>query len=108
MVSACLPSLRPLFARALWGRAQRPTASPKNLTASWRRENTKDSNDGSFNRLPETWNNVAVHGGHTVGSEEYEIGDTRPSPPLGGIMVKTTVTVIQEIHERLTYHDDLF
>ncbi len=51
---------------------------------------------------------MAVHGGHTVGSEEYEIGDTRPSPPLGGIMVKTTVTVIQEIHERLTYHDDLF
>jgi len=76
------------------------------LAASWRSGNVKDSHDGSFNRLPETWNNVAVHGGRAAGSEEYEMGDTRHRPPLKGIMVKTTV--VQEIHERLTYHDELF
>lgn len=49
---------------------------------------------------------MAVHGGRAAGSEEYEMGDTRHRPPLKGIMVKTTV--VQEIHERLTYHDELF
>ena len=52
VVSACLPSLGPLFARVLWRRARQPTAksqlSHKSPTASW----------------------------------ECEIWDTRPSAPL--------------------------
>ena len=51
---------------------------------------------------------VSVHGGHGVGGEEYEIGESssQPSAAFKGIMVETTV--VQEIHERLNYHEELF
>lgn len=78
VVSACLPSLRPLFARVLWEGFSRPEVKPqpsqRSLAASWRSATLKDSYDGSFNRLPDWSNNVAVQGGTGTGSEEYEIG----------------------------------
>ena len=87
--------------------------SSRSLASSWRNTNLKDSRDGSFNRLTETsagswgWtNNVAVYGGEEAGGEEHELENTRPVLPSVGIMVKTTV--IQTIHERLNYHEELF
>ncbi len=121
VTSACLPSLRPLFARALWIGSDKAKMSSQSshmgLASSRPNGKGKHSYDGSFNRLPEAsggswgWSNniaVAVHGGHGAGSEEYEIGEADPQPnaPLKSIMVKTTV--VQEIHERLNYHDELF
>ena len=87
------------------------------LTSSWRNGKGKDSYENSFNRLPEAstsswgWSNnaaVAVHGERGPGAEDYEIGETssQANAPLKGIRVETTV--VQEIHERLHYHNELF
>ena len=121
VVISCLPSLRPLFARVIWARTHnakiRPESSHINLASSWKNGKGQDSYDGGFNRLPEAssgswgWPNrmaVTVHGGSRAEDEECE-GDGGHSPQHTahkGIMVKTTV--VQEIHERLNYHDGLF
>lgn len=121
LVNACLPSMRPLFAQVIRRRSHKlgmsSQSSQRCLTASWRYGKGKNSYDGSFNRLPEPshkswgWSNnvaVAVHGGQAAGGEEYDIGEasSQPNAPMKGIMVKTTV--VQEISERLNYHDELF
>ena len=121
VVGACLPSIRPLVARVVRAGSRnaniRAPSSHVSLTSSWRNGKGKDSFDGSFNRLPDAstgswgWPHsmaVAVHGGRRAGEEEYEIGDStsQPTLPLKGIMVKTDV--VQTIHERLNYHDELF
>lgn len=121
VVSACLPSLRPLFSRLLWGAAYPPKHLPhsSNRSTSWLssgKEHGPQSN-GSFNRLRESdrsmgkpWrHNVAVSGGTTGdgGSEEYHLGPTgrgHDGAPSKGIRVKTTVTVT----ERVDWQDDLF
>ena len=125
VVSACLPSLRPLFARIIWGPAYRPNqlsrSSNRSYTSSWLSNNKEADTDrsGSFNRLKESdggmgakpWmHNVAVTGGRmdNAGREEYALrgGDRRShyDVPSKGIRVRTTVTVT----ERVDWQDDLF
>lgn len=121
VVIACLPSLRPLFARVIWAKTHRtkvrPQSSHMSLASSWIHGRGKDSHDGGFNKLPEAsggswgWPNkvaVVVRGGAGAEGGEYEIGEPgyQPTAPLKGIMVKTEV--VQTIHERFNYHDELF
>ena len=114
VVSACLPSLRPLFVRLFWGGAYRPkTPPPPNRNVpSWRSKSVGGSGtQGSFNRLQELssdgakspWrqNSVAVVGGK--GEEEYPETD---EVPWNRIRAKTEV--ILTISERVDWRDDLF
>lgn len=125
VVSACLPSLRPLFVRLVWGSSYRPTrlahSSERSYAGSWlgmNKEMPRDRSD-SFNRLRDTpessvskpWmHNVNVTGGRAgdSSSEEYVMGGTGThSPrdlPRSGIRVRTTVTVT----ERVDWQDSLF
>ena len=119
VVNACLPSLRPLFARVIWRKSYRAGAgsqpNQRTLTATWWNGNNGSSDGAAFKQLRDAtseWGRskniaVSVHGGRAVGGEEHDIGDTdsQPGTPLKGIMVKTTV--VQEISERLNYHDEL-
>ncbi|CAF9907800.1 hypothetical protein IMSHALPRED_006500 [Imshaugia aleurites] len=119
VVSACLPSLRPLFVRIVWGQAYRPTmgshsSNKGKYSSSWRGGLPSKGANGSFDRLPDTgsgsssktpWrNNVDVHGGQDTASDEIELGGPREILPARGIRVKTTVTVT----ERLDWQDKLF
>ena len=87
------------------------------LASPLRKVEGRSSFDGGFKRLPDPsgrpWghsHNVAVdvRGGRGTGSEDYEIEEqgSQTRMPERGIMVKTTM--IQEIYERLNYHDELF
>ena len=125
VVSASLPSLRPLFVRMIWGCKCQPHhlphSSDRSLTASWLSGNKEAEvyRGGSFDRLRETdsgtggkpWvHNVAVTGGRIGdgGSEEYRLGngdgESHYEVPDKGIRVRTTVTVT----ERVDWQDDLF
>ncbi|KAI4277218.1 MAG: hypothetical protein LQ337_001932 [Flavoplaca oasis] len=56
VVSACLPSLRPLFVRVIWGGTHRPkpTTPPRQSVLSWRSKSVGGGGtQGSFNRLQE-------------------------------------------------------
>ncbi|KAL9131858.1 MAG: hypothetical protein Q9217_000304 [Psora testacea] len=125
VVSACLPSLRPLFTRLVWGRSYHPKhgqhSSHHGLNTSWLSSNKNQEigrHNGSFNLLREgdslkkPWTrNVAITGGgmDDGGSEEYDI-DTRADRrthfevPTKGIRVRTTVTIT----EGVDWRDDLF
>ena len=121
VVSACLPSLRPLFMRVFQrGCYRRPSrrdhSTQKSLISSWRSgKNAKGNVDDSFNRLhenpsgrsPSPWmHNVEVSGGKAGSdSEDYEIG-TRSGPPSRRIKVKTNVVVT--ISDRVDWQDGLF
>lgn len=125
MVSACLPSLRPLFVRVVWGDARRPKPeqddyfnSPKSLTSIWR--SGSNTHDRSFNRLhdsgkgvPGSWtNNVAVYGGKGAQGAEEEIlelngpQEEEIETPMNRIRAKTTVVLT--VSERVDWQDDLF
>ncbi|KAF6220331.1 hypothetical protein HO133_003463 [Letharia lupina] len=118
VISACLPSLRPLFVRIIWGQAYRPTptsqpSNKRSYSASWRSGIPSKGTNGSFDRLQDTisgssktpWrNNVNVYGGQDTGSDEYELGNPQEALPARGIRVKTTVTVT----ERVVWQDNLF
>ena len=125
VVSACLPSLRPLFVRVVWNGAQRPKpqqddyfGSPRALTSTWR--SGSNAHDRSFNRLHESgksihgsWTNgVAVYGGKGSPGAEEEILELNGHPeeeietPMNRIRAKTTVVLT--ISERVDWQDDLF
>ncbi|CAF9938329.1 hypothetical protein IMSHALPRED_000764 [Imshaugia aleurites] len=120
VVSACLPSLRPLFVRVIWGGARRPnpTSSANHLPSTWR--SGSKTHDRSFNRLPESgkgttgsWtNNVAVYGGKGPQTSEEEVleldshQEEEMQTPLNRIRAKTTVVLT--ISERVDWKDDLF
>ncbi|KAL8687901.1 MAG: hypothetical protein Q9224_005020 [Gallowayella concinna] len=121
VVSACLPSLRPLFVRLVWGSTHAPKPSPPpphtRSLPSWSRSKSVGASgtQGSFNRLQElesdgsrsTWrqNSVAVIGGKTQkGFEEEEEG--MEDVPWNRIRAKTHVVV--SISERVDWQDDLF
>ncbi|KAI4204796.1 MAG: hypothetical protein LQ350_000862 [Teloschistes chrysophthalmus] len=130
VVSACLPSLRPLFVRIVWGGSHRPGPKPIQSTThrsrsmpSWRHNDSKNGNEGSFNRLQEMssgdggprspWrtNSVTVFGGKGKGGgdgdEEIELtGGEEGEVPLGRIRAKTEVVLT--ISERVDWRDDLF
>ncbi|KAL8782392.1 MAG: hypothetical protein Q9213_005433 [Squamulea squamosa] len=115
VVSACLPSLRPLFVRLVWGGTHRTksTPLPHKGMQSWRSKSVGGGGtQGSFNRLQElskdgaqsSWrhNSVAVFGGK--GDEEY--GDDTDEVPWNRIRAKTEVVLT--ISERVDWQDDLF
>ena len=126
VVSACLPSLRPLFVRVVWGAARKPKASQDQYFSSsnprsstWR--SGSKTHDRSFNRLPESahgapgeWsNNVAVYGGKGAqGSEVMELSGAKleeeeeEETPMNRIRAKTTVVLT--VSERVDWRDDLF
>ena len=123
VASACLPSLRPLFVRLVWGGAQRPLTEQddyfsNHLSSTWR--SGSKAHDRSFNRLPDSakgtpgpWTNtVAVFGGKFAqGTEEeiLEMGSPReeePVTPINRIRAKTTVVLT--VSERVDWQDDLF
>ncbi|KAL8948387.1 MAG: hypothetical protein Q9222_005428 [Ikaeria aurantiellina] len=134
VVSACLPSLRPLFVRIVWGGTHRPKPPPlpshRPSIHSWRSTKHKSGTgtQGSFNRLqelssdgggggrPQPWrtNSVAVFGGRDKrrGSanddafEEGSDGGGGEAVPWNRIRAKTEVVV--NISERVDWQDDLF
>ncbi|KAL9068514.1 MAG: hypothetical protein Q9161_006163 [Pseudevernia consocians] len=129
VVSACIPSLRPLFVRVVWGGTHRPKPALPEIypTSSWR-SGTKSHPDRSFNRLQDNslpnihsgngsvWNHKTdVYGGRRgnrrgeVDEEGIELGgnDEVGSPtPTNRIRAKTTVVLT--ISERVDWQDDLF
>lgn len=125
VVSACLPSLRPLFVLVVWGGTHRPKPStaypsaPSRYGANSLRKTPYG--DGSFNRLQESdrsgnhgsaWtnHNVNVYGGRRPGdteSDEVELGnEAQFETPMNRIRAKTTVVLT--ISERVDFQDDLF
>ncbi len=123
VASACLPSLRPLFVRLVWGGAQGCSTEQddyfsNHLSSTWR--SGGKAHDRSFNRLPDSangtpgsWtNNVAVFGGKFAqGTEEeiLEMGSPReeePVTPINRIRAKTTVVLT--VSERVDWQDNLF
>ncbi|KAL8888010.1 MAG: hypothetical protein Q9205_002299 [Flavoplaca limonia] len=114
VVSACLPSLRPLFVRVIWGGTHRPkpTTPPRQSVLSWRSKSVGGGGtQGSFNRLQELssdgtqspWrqNSVAVMAGK--GDEEHGEND---EVPWNRIRAKTEV--VWTISERVDWKEDLF
>lgn len=129
VVSACLPSLRPLFVRVVWGGTHRPKPPTyPSTTSRYGSASLRKSpyGDGSFNRLQESdrpgshhgsspWtnHNVNVYGGRRPGdadSDEFELeggnNEARFETPMNRIRAKTTVVLT--ISERVEFQDDLF
>ena len=129
VVSACLPSLRPLFNRMFSGTYHGPTLkSTRGKSAqdygsgTSRRYIWSDSKDStvdlrSFSRLEDganetkdnnSWGfNVLVHGGRNKnGSPSDQVSLEEMQTPARGIRVKTEVTLIST--QRLEYRDQLF
>ncbi|KAL9100421.1 MAG: hypothetical protein Q9163_004203 [Psora crenata] len=128
VVSASLPSLRPLFARLISARSypsenmplyRRRRLGSSSLSSSSSNGEKKATYDGNFNRLQEhdstgnPWvHNVTVTGGMTgVGrSADYDAdtevhnGTDHFETPTRGIRVKTTVTIT----ETVDWQDELF
>ena len=129
VVSACIPSLRPLFVRVVWGGTHRPEPSfPETYpTSSWR-SSTKSLPERSFDRLQDNstpkiysgngnrWNHKTdVYSGKKgkrkgeVNEEEIELGgneDAGSPTPINRIKAQTTV--VMKISERVDWQDDLF
>lgn len=115
VVSACIPSLRPLVALIIRGNHQWPsidsasTAVPSKTV--WRTSKTDDT-DGNFIRLEESlpdseraWGHkVSVHGGR-ASRENNETIEEVETPPEG-IKVKTEIILIST--DRLDYDDRLY
>lgn len=127
VVSACLPSLRPLLKRLVSNTYHGPTfKSTRNKSAQnygsgtssrymWSRGKGEDGDLRSFTRLEETgvesetpWgHNVHVHGGKKQrGNPDDQISLEEMQTPSRRIKVKTEVTLIST--ERLEYRDQLF
>jgi len=128
VVSACLPSLRPLFKRIFSGTYHGPTFRSRTCKSAqdygsgttsskhiWSRSKGEDPDLRSFARLEEPvgetntpWgHNVHVHGGRNqrpAGEDQISLEEIQP--PIGGIKVKTEVTLIS--NKRFEYRDQLF
>lgn len=132
VVSACLPSLRPLFKRLVSNTYQGPTfKSSRNESAQnygsgnssqhmWSRNKGDDGDLRSFTRLEErpeeiteAWGHtIQVHGGKSkrgntgTGPADDQLSLEEMHTPSRRIKVKTEVTLIST--ERLEYRDQLF
>ncbi|KAL9600311.1 MAG: hypothetical protein Q9219_003261 [cf. Caloplaca sp. 3 TL-2023] len=137
VVSACLPSLRPLFANLI---RRRKSLHRRNLL-SWRSSHSNDDNSktqtstqGSFNRLHEfsghgeeagrksPWraNNVTVFGGTKKGNFKrgsgggHNLGDEGDEEEGGSEneiplnRIRAKTEVVLTISERVDWRDDLF
>lgn len=117
IVSACIPSLRPLVTYFISGTHRGPitdsvqTSSTILNSKTWRTSESTEPH-GAFIQLAESTNeiesawghSVFVQGGHHAGTngdsvEELEI-------PIEGITVKTEITLMTS--DRLNYNDRLF
>lgn len=117
IVSACIPSLRPLVTYIISGTHRGPTMDSVQTSSTilnsktWRTDESTEL-QGAFIQLDEStkeiesaWgHSVFVQGGHTGGKtgdnvEEVEI-------PIEGITVKTEITLMTS--DRLNYNDRLF
>lgn len=117
IVSACIPSLRPLVTYVIRGTHRGPTTDSVQTsstvlnTTTWRTSESTEPHgafiqlDESTNEIESAWgHSVFVHGGHSGGKngdsiEEVEI-------PKEGITVKTEITLMTS--DRLNYNDRLF
>ena len=121
VVSACLPSLRPLFVRVIWGGTHGPKAATyPSSNSRYATNSLHHIDDSSYSRLQEPdlvpgtapWSkhNVKVYGGRRQGdaeSDEVELGGAAPlETPMNRIRMKTTVVLT--ISERVDFQDDLF
>ena len=127
VVSACLPSLRPLAKRLVSNTYKGPSfKSTRNKSVQeygsgnssrhmWSRSKGEESGFRSFTRLEEgaednsaTWGHtIQVHGGRTKnGSPTDQVSLEEMQTPSRRIKVKTEVTLIST--ERLEYRDQLF
>jgi len=127
VVSACLPSLRPLFKRLVSNTFKGPTfRSSRNKSAQdygsgnsprymWSRKKGDDGGLRSFTRLEERPEEISETWGHTIhvyggknepGNQEDQISLEEMQIPSRRIKVKTEVTLIST--ERLEYRDQLF
>lgn len=118
LVSACLPSLRPLVTLLVSGSHRGPPMKSAQATGSstssrmmWR--STNGNEDGTFTRLeePDKENNhrwglsVSVRGGRNNHSSSAvdNISMEEMNVPPNGIKVKTEVVMVTS--DRLDYHD---
>ena len=127
VVSACLPSLRPLFKKIFKGTYRGPTFRSKSTKTSqyfssgsssrqaWIRRKIEADDLQSFTRIEEpptepngTWgHNVHVHGGRRLHpGERTDLGVEEQQLPSRGIKVQTEVTLISS--SVLPYKDALF
>ena len=130
VVSASLPSLRPLFKKIFSGSYKGPSFRSRTTGKSaqdyssgtnfskhmWSRSKGDDGQDlSSFTRLEEqpinepeaAWgHNVHVHGGRNQRRSEDKISLDEMGSPSRHIKVKTEVTLISS--QRLEYRDQLF
>ena len=121
VVSACLPSLRPLVALLYSGSHRGPPVKSAQASGSstssrmrWRSNNGND--EGTFTRLEESANETNLPWGHTVsvhGGSSYQkrsptenISMDDMNVPADSIQVKTEVIVVSS--NRLDYHDRLY
>lgn len=122
VVTACLPSLRPLFAHLFPTAAHRPSrttdntfGSTKTLTSTW--PSASKYHDSSINSLSEegntaaAWENrVDVYGGKdSLGAEEDSLELVNPKEtdiPRNRIRADTTITLT--ISDRIGWQDHLF
>ena len=120
VVSACLPSLRPLFVRVIGGGSyRRKPATYPSSNSRYATNSLRHVDDSSYNRLQEPdltntapWSkhNVKVYGGRRQGdaeSDEVELGGAAPlETPMNRIRMKTTVVLT--ISDRVNFQNDLF
>lgn len=117
IVSACIPSLRPLVTYVISGTHRGPimdsvkTSSTVLSPTTWRTSESTEPRgafiqlDGSTNEIESAWGHrVSVHGGHTGGKSADSIEEVEI--PIEGITVKTEIMLLTS--DRLNYNDRLF
>lgn len=117
IVSACIPSLRPLVTHFISGTHRGPTMDSVQTSSTilnsttWRTSESTEPR-GAFIQLHESTNEVEsawghsvfVHGGHSGGKNADSIEEVEI--PIKGITVKTEITLMTS--DRLNYNDRLF
>lgn len=121
VVSACLPSLRPLVTLLVSGSPRGPPVKRTRATGSstssrlmWQSNNVNQ--DGTFTRLEEPANELNPRWGHSVsvqggrnnrdGSAADNISMGDMNVPPNGINVTTEVVLVTS--DRFDYHDRLY
>lgn len=117
IVSACIPSLRPLVTYVISGTHRGPTMDSVQTSstilnpATWRASESTERRgafiqlDDSTNEIESAWgHSVFVHGGQPGGKTRNSIEEVEI--PIKGITVKTEITLMTS--DRLNYNDRLF
>ncbi|MCJ1342616.1 hypothetical protein MMC31_000802 [Peltigera leucophlebia] len=117
IVSACIPSLRPLVTYVISGTHRGPTMESVKTSSTalnpttWRTSESTEARgafiqlDESTNEIESAWgHSVFVHGGHPGSKNGDNIDEVEI--PIEGITVKTEITLMTS--DRLNYNDRLF